>query len=130
MKFSSQSASRALLAFCALVLASGGAMHALAFRGASSIADQSALPAFFVGAFKGLWLSDSASSLIFALLFAFIAMHPGWVRRPLLWLLSVAPIIFAAVIFSTMGSFFAGYLMLLSGGAALLGAGLHQKSRA
>jgi len=34
----------------------------------------------------------------------------------------------AAIIFSTMGSLFAGYLLLLAGAAALLGAGLHQQS--
>ena len=128
MRLASQRVSRALLLFCAIALSVGGVMHAFAFRSASVTAANSTLPHFFVGAFKALWLSDSASSLMFAVLFGSVAMRPSWVRRPPLLMLAVAPIGFAAIIFSTMGSFFAGYLMLLAGAAALLGAGLHQQS--
>jgi hypothetical protein len=129
MRWSSQSASRALISFSALVLGGGGVLHAVAFRSASMTADQSTLPAFFVGAFKGLWLCDSASSFILAVVFVSIAARPDWAGKPLLLLLASGPIAFAAIIFATMGNFFAGYLMLTAGAAVLLGAGLHQHSR-
>jgi hypothetical protein len=56
-----RAATRFLLAFAALCLAAGGAAHAVAFPKAAQVIDGSNLPAFFASAFKGLWLSDSAS---------------------------------------------------------------------
>jgi hypothetical protein len=52
-------APRLLLAVSSLILAAGGAVHALAFPKAAMVAEHSTLPTFFSAAFKGLWLGDS-----------------------------------------------------------------------
>jgi hypothetical protein len=119
-------APRLLLAFSSLCLAFGGAVHALAFPKAAIVADHSTLPAFFSAAFKGLWLSDSITSVALALAFGSIAAFPRMASRSLVVLLALAPIAFATAIFATMGNFFAGHLMLLAGTAALIGGALHR----
>ncbi len=106
---------RLLLAFSSLCLAAGGAVHALAFPKAAMVAEHSTLPAFFTAAFKGLWLSDSASCVALAIAFGSIAACPRIASRSLIVLLALAPLAFAGVIFATMGNFFAGHLMLLAG---------------
>ena len=122
-------APRLLLAFSSLCLAAGGAVHALAFPKAATMAEHSTLPAFFSAAFKGLWLSNSAASVAFALAFGSIAAFPGMASRSLVVLLALAPLAFATAIFATMGNFFAGHLMLLAGAAALIGGALPLGSR-
>lgn len=110
-----------LLAFSALCLASGALVHALAYEKAAAIAEHSTLPSFFAAAFKGLWLSDSVASATLALAFGLIATFPGTAARSVVVLLALAPLAIAVALFATMGNFFAGYLMLISGGAALIG---------
>jgi hypothetical protein len=117
---------RLLLAFSSLCLASGGVVHALAFPKAATVAEHSALPAFFSAAFNGLWLNDSVASVALALAFGSIAAFPGMASRSLVLLLALAPLAFATAIFATMGNFFAGHLMLLAGTAALIGGALHR----
>ena len=119
---------RILLAFSSLCLAAGGAVHALAFPKAATVAEHSTLPVFFSAAFKGLWLSDSVSSVAFALAFGSIAAFPHMASRSLVVLLALAPLACAAAIFATMGNFFAGHLMLLAATAALFGGALHSNS--
>jgi hypothetical protein len=119
-------ASRLFLALGSLCLAAGGAIHALAFPKAATVAEHSTLPAFFSAAFKGLWLSDSVSSVALALAFGSIAANPRMASRSLIVLLALAPLAYATAIFATMGNFFAGHLMLLAGIAALIGGALHR----
>ena len=114
--------SRCLLAVSALLLAGGGLAHALAYARASAVAEQSTMPKFFAAAFRGLWLSDALSSMVLALIFGLIALRPAMATRPLIMLMAASPIAVAVAIFCTMGNFYAGYLLLLSGTAALLGA--------
>jgi hypothetical protein len=121
-------APRLLLAFSSLCLVAGGAVHALAFPKAATVAEHSTLPPFFSAAFKGLWLCDSITSIALALAFGSIATFPGMASRSLVVLLALTPLAFATAIFATMGSFFAGYLMLLAGTAALIGGSLHHYS--
>jgi hypothetical protein len=123
-----RAATRILLAFAALCLAAGGATHAVAFPKAAMVIDGSNLSAFFASAFKGLWLSDSASLFASALAFGFIAARPGSAARPLILLLALAPLASAAMIYATMGNFFAGHLLLLASAAALLGGALHREA--
>lgn len=126
MKFSLRVTSRPLLALSAIILAMGAAVHALAYAKASAVADHSMLPGFFAMAFKGLWLSDSVSSLMLAVLLAAIAARPQLAAKPLVVLVGVGPLCIAAVIFATMGNFAPGYLMLAAGAAAVVGAVLLQ----
>ena len=121
-------APRLLLAFSSLCLAAGGAVHALAFPKAATMAEHSTLPAFLSAAFKGLWLSNSAASVALALAFGSIAAFPGIASRSLVVLLALAPLAFATAIFATMGNFFAGHLMLLAGTLALIGGAIHHCS--
>jgi hypothetical protein len=92
------------------------------FSNASKIADLSTLPPFFASAFKGLWLTDSVSSITLGLIFALVAARPQWTAGPVRLFLALLPIALAVVIFATMGNFFAGYMMLVAGAAALGGA--------
>lgn len=118
-------ASRLLLGMSALDLAGGAVIHAMAFRKAAVIADHSTLPAFFAAAFKGLWLCDSITSIGLALALGAIAVSPAIAARPLVIILALPPLGFAAALFATMGNFFPGYLMLLAGAATLAGGVIH-----
>jgi hypothetical protein len=105
-------------------MAGGGVLHSLAFPTAAGVANRSNLPELFVAAFKGLWLSDSATLLGLALVFGFMAIRPHSVTRPLAVLLGLVPLACALSIYSTMGNFFAGHILLFSSGAVLLGGAL------
>jgi hypothetical protein len=118
-------APRLLLGFSAFCLATGALVHVLAFPKAAGIVEHSILPVFFVAAFKGLWLSDSVSSIALSLAIGAIAVFPRMASRSLVTLLSLVPLTSAITIFATMGNFFAGYVMLLSGAAILIGGALH-----
>lgn len=117
-------APRFLLAFSALCLAAGAAVHTLAFPKAAAVADHSTLPPLFAAAFKGLWLFDSINSAAFALAFGAIAVFPAMASRGLVMLLACAPLAVAVGVFATMGNFPPGYVMLVAGGAALIGGAL------
>jgi hypothetical protein len=88
------------------------------------------MPKFFAAAFRGLWLGDALSSLALALVFAAVSLLPRLSSRPLIMLIAVGPIAVAIAIFVTMGNFYAGYLTMLAGLAALSGAVLHQDAGA
>ena len=66
------------LAVSATVLAAGASIHGFAYSRAAAVADHSTLPPFFQTALKGLWLSDTVSSLLLALVLAAIAAKPEW----------------------------------------------------
>jgi hypothetical protein len=114
--------SRLSLAVSALVLAAGGIVHGLHFTNASNVVAHSDLKPFFATAFNALWLADSATSIVMAIVFAALAARPGWATRPLVVILALVPIVSAVVIYATMGAFFAGHVMLAAGAAALVGA--------
>jgi hypothetical protein len=124
MRHHSQSAARWLLALSALVLAAGGSIHGFAYPKAAAVAEHSMLPPFYQTALKGLWLSDSLSSLLLALVLASIATKPQLAAKPLLLLLALTPLGMSVVLFLTMGRFFASYVMLIAAAAALLAAAL------
>lgn len=114
--------SRLLLGATALLLAAGGTLHAMAYPKARSIADHSDLAPFAAAAFKGLWLSDSVTSGAFAAVFLLAACYPRWAARPLLVVLALGPLAVAVAVYSTMGNFFGGHMMLAAGITALIGA--------
>lgn len=121
MNVSTNRLPRLSLAFSALLLGAGGVVHALSFPKAGAVAAHG-LNMFYAAAFNGLWLSDSATSIVLALAFASLALRPQWAATQLVAILSFAPIGSAIAIYWTMGMFFAGHLMLAAGVAALLGA--------
>ena len=128
MRGGSRTVSRWLLILSAAILAIGGSIHGLAYPKASTVADQSTLPPFFQEALKGLWLSDSLSSLTLALALACIAANPRLAATRLVLLLALMPLTVAVAIFLTMGNFAAGYLMLVAAAATLLSAVMRPSS--
>ena len=69
-----------------------------------------------------------SASVALALAFGSIAAFPGMASRSVVVLLALAPLAFAMALFSTMGNFFPGYLMLVAGTAALIGGVLHHRA--
>jgi hypothetical protein len=115
---------RAALLASAVVLIAGGAVHAVAFPGAAAAAARSTLPQFFAGAFRGLWLGDSVTSVLLGLTFAVLAIAPQLASRTVILLLGLQPLGLAVILFSTMGDFPPGYLMSFAGLAAIAASGL------
>ncbi len=109
-----------LLFLSASILAAGSILHLVAYTKASATIEHSSLPPFYQAALKGLWLSEALSSLLLAVAFASIGAQPKLARNPLLLLLAFVPLGMAAILFSTMGNFFASYLNLSAAAAALL----------
>lgn len=130
MSLRSQTTSRSLLVLSAIILAAGAIMHGIAYRKASAIVEQSTLSSFFQAAFKGLWLGESLGFLTLALALACIATSPRLAATPLVLILALMPLGCAVALFSTMGGFFAAYLMLLAAALMLLAAALRPRSRA
>ena len=93
-------------------------MHALAFSSAASAA--TALPPFFAGSLKLLWLADSAAMLALSAVFVFAAVRPDAAARPVIPILSLIPIATAMLIYRFVGAFFAAPLLATAGGLALL----------
>jgi hypothetical protein len=123
-------AARLLLVFAALCLAGGACVHTLSYPKVAGVAEHSSLPTLFTAAFKALWLIDSVGSMVLALAFALVAAFPGTASRSVVVLLALAPLAYAIALFSTMGNFFPGYLMLVAGAAALIGGVLHHRAPA
>jgi hypothetical protein len=103
---------RLLLAIAALLSAVGGAMHAAAFRKALMAIASSNLPRFYGGSSKGLWLADSATLFILAVIFGLVAARPSTATRPLVMLVALIPAATAVLLYIFLGGFFAGHLLL------------------
>lgn len=105
-------ASRILLGSASLLSALGGAVHARAFPKAVMAFAASNLPHFYAGSSKGLWLSDSATLFILAVIFGTVAARPSLVSKPMLMLVSLIPATTAVFIYTFLGNFFAGHVLL------------------
>jgi len=103
---------RLLLALSSVISALGGAMHATAFRKALAAIDASNLPYFYGGSSKGLWLADSTTLVIVAVIFGLIAARPSVASRPLVILVALIPAATAILIYTFLGSFIAGHILL------------------
>jgi len=111
---------RFLLALSSVISALGGAMHALAFRKAAAAIDSSSLAHFYGGSSKGLWLADSATLFILAIIFGLIAARPSMATRPLIILVALIPAATAILIYTFLGGFIAGHILLAIAILALL----------
>jgi hypothetical protein len=114
--------SRILLAFPALVLAIGAWIHTSAFGRVSTAIAKSDLPDFFGKGFKVLWLQDSALQLIFAIVFAVLAIRPTAAPRWIVIMLALLLLTTVALVYYFIGNFIAGHLFLVAAVAAILGA--------
>ena len=112
---------RFLLAFAALVLAVGALMHASAFHKIVTAIADSNLDLFAANSLKILWLADSVSAFILAIVFGLIAARPGGATRWIIILLSLIPAATAVLIYTFIGSFVGGHIMLAAAVAAFVG---------
>ena len=116
-----KSLSRILLGFSALVFAVGTWIHTSAFGRMSDAVAKSDLPAFLGNGFRTLWLQDSAIQILFAIVFAFVAMRPAAVTRFVVVVIGLLPITTAVFIYHFIGNFVGGHIFLGGGLAAVLG---------
>ncbi|MDP9051749.1 MAG: hypothetical protein M3O31_13675 [Acidobacteriota bacterium] len=103
---------RILGAIAALISAAGGAMHAAAFPKAASAIDASGLAHFYAGSSKALWLADAATLILVGCIYALIAWRPGSISRPLAILVALIPAGTAVMLYSFLGPFIVGHLLL------------------
>jgi hypothetical protein len=112
---------RVLLVFSAAVLAVGAFMHASAFNKILSAIAASNLAPFAANSLKVLWLGDSATCMFLAAIFGFIAARPFTTTRWVIVLLALIPVATAALIYTFIGSFIGGHIMLAAAVAAFVG---------
>ena len=112
---------RFLLALAALLLAVGAIMHACAFKKIVSAITDSNLEAFAAGSLKLLWLGDSATLVLLAAAFAFIAARPSAGTRWIVVILSLIPASTAILIYTFIGSFIGGHVLMVAAIAAFAG---------
>jgi hypothetical protein len=105
-------APRILLAFASFLQLLGGVAHSLAFPKASAALATVHLPPFFINSFKALWLGDSTTMFALAAVLAAIAIRPSAATKPVVLLLGLIPLFVAALIYTFLGAFFAGHLLL------------------
>ncbi len=110
---------RFILSFSSLLLGVGAVFHAAAFKNALAAIAASNLPPFYANSCKGLWLADSATLFVLALVFGWIAVRPSSATMPIVVLLSLVPAATAFLIYTFVGSFFAAHLLLVASAAAL-----------
>lgn len=103
---------RLLLVVSSFLAATGAAIHAAPFNRALAAIGAANLKPFYANSFKALWLGDSTTLLIVAVLFAMIAARPSVATRPVVMLLALIPAAVAILIYAFLGGFFAGHLLM------------------
>jgi len=109
---------RLLLACSSLTLAAGALLHAAAFGKALEVIAKSNLPPFFAASFRMLWIGDSATLILVAAIFAWVAVQPSVAKRPIVFLAALIPASTAALMYAFIGPFFAIPLLLAPSVAA------------
>ena len=110
---------RLLLMFSAVLLATGGVLHAAVFPRIAGLISSSNLAPFVANSCKGLWLDDSASMFLLSALFGLIAARPYVATRPVVLLLALIPGATAVFIYIFLGGFFAGHILLATAAASI-----------
>ncbi len=111
---------RFLLVTASLLQVLGGIAHTAAFHRARTAIETSNLPPFFGKSCKALWLADSTTMFILAVVFGLIAVRPVVATRPVVVLLALIPAAIAVLIYTFLGSFFAGHILLATAAAVFL----------
>jgi hypothetical protein len=106
--------SRGLLAGAALIFASGGILHAVAYFSKAQVLIEAAnVKLFFGNELKVLWLADSTTMTGLALIFGLFSLRPAFGSRALLLLLALLPGATTALLYAYLGPFYAAHLLLL-----------------
>lgn len=113
-------ASRILLAIAALLSATGATVHTAAFGKALPIIAASGMPAFYCNSFKALWLADSAMMAILALICLILLVWIRLASRLLLVVLALFPLATAALLYTFLGNFPAGHILLAIGALLMI----------
>ena len=114
--------SRILFGASAVVLGFGAEIHHMAYHRMVFAVDKSNLPTFFGKGFKVLWLQDSALQIIFAIVFAVLAIRPAAAPKWIVIMLALLLLSTVAFVYSIIGNFFGGHIFLAGALAAILGA--------
>jgi hypothetical protein len=112
---------RILLAFSAVLLATGAWIHTAAFDKVSASVAKSDIDAFLGKGLKVLWLQDSTIAIVLAIVFATVAIRPFAASKTVIVLLGLVPVVTAALAYHFIGNFVAGHIFLTAGAAAILG---------
>jgi hypothetical protein len=112
---------RILLAFSAILLATGAWIHTSAFGKVSAAVAKSDIDAFLGKGLKLLWLQDSTIAIVLAIVFATVAIWPTAASRTVIVLLGLVPVVTAALAYHFIGNFVGGHIFLTAGIAAILG---------
>lgn len=113
---------RALCAASALGLAAGAIIHAKAYPGTVPAIDAAALTPFLAGAFKALWLADSAYLIALAAIQAMLTLRPGAASAGLYVLLGAIPLGVSLVMAAFLGAFPPAFMLGLCGLATIAAA--------
>ena len=113
---------RILFAIAAVLLGFGAFVHTSAFGKVTAAVAKSDLPEFFGKGLKVLWLQDSALQIIFAIVFAVLAVRPTAAPRWIVIMLALLLLSTVALVYSIIGNFIAGHLFLAAALAAIFGA--------
>ena len=111
--------SRCLLWIAAALLLLGAFLHTSAFPRVLSAVASSNLPSFFGQSLKGLWLIDSMTLLILAVVFGLLAAKPALASGLVLALIALIPVGTAVLLYIFMGLFPAAHLLMVAGGLAV-----------
>jgi len=111
---------RLLLGVSALILATGSAAHALAFKHALAALAGVKLSAGMAGSFKALWLADSTTCLTIAAIFALVAVRPSKIAAQLAMPIALIPAFTGIFIYEFLGNFYAGHLMIIAAASAFI----------
>ena len=111
--------SRCLLWIAAALLLLGAFLHTSAFPRVRSAVASSNLPSFFGQSLKGLWLIDSMTLLILAVVFGLLAAKPALASGLVLALIALIPVGTAVLLYIFMGLFPAAHLLMVAGGLAV-----------
>jgi hypothetical protein len=103
-----------LLAASAVMLALGGLMHAMAYRKAAEAVASSNLLGFYGNALKGLWLIDSATLIVLALVFALVTVRPAVAAGAVIVVLALIPAATATLLYTFIGMFLPAHILLAS----------------
>jgi hypothetical protein len=114
--------SRILLAVSAFVFAGGGILHALAASKAFSSIDASNLAPFLGKELKMLWLADSTTLVVVALICGTLAFRPTAAARSITMLVALVPGATAVLLYTFLGGFYAGHLLMVTSALVLVAA--------
>jgi len=105
---------RILLTLSAAILALGGLMHVRAYGKAAEAVAASNVPAFYGSSLKALWLIDSATLIVLAVVFALIAARPILTAGVVIVLLALIPAATAAMLYCFIGMFLPAHALMAS----------------